>query len=48
MATELTGRAGPTPPISQSRPRWVTLVRLNLLLVVSLAIWAGAILMIVG
>jgi hypothetical protein len=48
MATGLTGRARSTPPISLGRRRWVTLVRVNLLLVASLAIWVGVILMIVG
>jgi hypothetical protein len=44
MATELTGRARSTPPITLGRPRWV-----NLVLVASLAIfWAGVILKIVG
>jgi len=44
MATELTGRVRPTPPISLGRPRWT-----NLALVVSLAIfWAGVILKMVG
>ena len=49
MATELTGTARPTPPISPGRRRWANLAQVDLLLVASVAIWVGVvILMIVG
>jgi hypothetical protein len=45
MTTELTGRARSIPHISLGL-RCVNLVRVNLVLVTTLAIWAGVILMV--